>query len=208
MYNIIGKTTNFYKLLNLKNTCSDEEIIESYSKLSSHWDPTKNKCNFARERFTDISKAYYILSEKLSRKKYDILSKNKQQLNFEFTFKDALDVYEKFLTPNIENKDINIIQQNEKYSPGIPDELINELQGLSLNMHPGISGIPMNAEIHIISMDEMDPQMNGLLGSMMGNAMNSIHNVFNNIINNDINNVNMPNNNIDMGPNITILDED
>jgi len=205
MYNIIGKTTNFYKLLNLKNTCSDEEIIEAYSKLSSHWDPTKNKCNFARERFTDISKAYYILSNKSSRKKYNILSKNKQQLNFEFTFKDALDVYEKFLTPNVEKKEENISQQNEQYSPGIPDELINELQGLSLNMPPGI---PMNAEIHIISMDEMEPQINGFLGSMMGNAMNSIHNVFNNIINNDINNVNMPNNNIDMGPNITILDED
>ena len=208
MYNIIGKTTNFYKLLNLKNTCSDEEIIEAYSKLSSHWDPTKNKCNFARERFTDISKAYYILSEESSRKKYDILTKNKQQLNFEFTFKDALDVYEKFLTPNVEKKNENVIKPNEQFSPGIPDEIINELQGLSLNMHPGISGIPMNAEIHIISMDEMEPQMNGILESMMGNAMNSIHNVFNNIVNNDINNVNIHDNNLDTGPKITIIDED
>ena len=69
-------------------------------------------------------------------------------------------------------------------------------------------GIPMNAEIHIISMDEMEPQINDFLGSMMGNAMHSINNVFNNIINNDVNNVNIPDNHFDVGPKITILDED
>ena len=187
MYNIIGKTTNYYKLLNLKSNCSEEEIIDAYSKLSSHWDPTKNRCNFAQERFTDISEAFYILSNKKLRKKYDILYKNKQKLNFDFSFKDALDVYEKFLTPNIDtlNNNIDTLNNNidkfnnkkeevyfdnnnkSKEDVNINNNIINELNiphDILSHINSIHRNIPVTAEVHIISVDEMEPNFDGLFG--------------------------------------------
>lgn len=202
MNNIIGKTTNYYKLLNLKKNASEDDIMNAYSYLSSHWDPTKNSCNFAKERFTDISKAYYILSNQNLRRKYDILYKNKQQLNLNFDFNNALNVYEEFLTHNInllktknksENKNEFI---NEKK---IIDELIPNLINSNISMN---IPIPIT-EVHVISVEEMEDNFNignmfdNVINNFLGNSIQQIHNIENNSINNIT----------DSQPTFTIIDD-
>jgi DnaJ-class molecular chaperone len=77
MSNIKGKSKNYYRLLNLKKNASSHEILISYQKLITHWTKYINKSPIARERIIDIKKAYGILSDPITKKKYDLKIKKK-----------------------------------------------------------------------------------------------------------------------------------
>ena len=220
MNNIIGKTTNYYKLLNLKKNASEDDIMNSYSYLSSHWDPTKNSCNFARERFTDISKAYYILSNKNLRRKYDILYKNKQKLNIEFDFNNALNVYEDFLTHNInllknDNSDLCSEVENEKKN--INNIIPNLFENIAMQIPINEMQIPINemqipitemqipiTEVHVISIDDIGDNfpLNNMFDSVINNFLGKSIQSINNIKNHTFSNIN------NSKPTITIIDDD
>lgn len=65
---------NLYKILNINESASKEEIKKSYRKLSLIYHP--DKPNGDVEKFKKINNAYNILSEDESRKKYDFELKN------------------------------------------------------------------------------------------------------------------------------------
>ena len=65
--------TDYYKILEVNKTATDNEIKKSYRKLAMKWHPDKHTSNkdIAAEKFKTIAEAYEILSDPTKRRKYD-----------------------------------------------------------------------------------------------------------------------------------------
>ncbi len=63
---------DYYSLLGVTSSASQEELKKAYRKLAIKWHPDKNKDNpEAEEKFKQISEAYDILSNSQKRQQYD-----------------------------------------------------------------------------------------------------------------------------------------
>ena len=60
---------NYYKILGLQQTASQEEIKDAYRELAKKFHPDKNPNSI--DRFKRINEAYKILSDPQKRKQYD-----------------------------------------------------------------------------------------------------------------------------------------
>jgi len=71
---------DYYKILGVERTASDEEIRKAFRKLARQYHPdvAKDK-KTAEERFKEINEAYEVLSDPEKRKKYDELGANWKQ---------------------------------------------------------------------------------------------------------------------------------
>jgi DnaJ-class molecular chaperone len=64
--------TNHYKLLEVNEDASQDDIKKAYRKLSMKWHPDKNLNNSeAEEKFKNLNEVYSILSNPSKRKEYD-----------------------------------------------------------------------------------------------------------------------------------------
>jgi DnaJ-class molecular chaperone len=67
---------DYYEILGVKKTASDEEIKKAYRSLAKKHHPDKNKGNKeAENKFKQISEAYAVLSDKEKRQQYDRLGR-------------------------------------------------------------------------------------------------------------------------------------
>lgn len=66
-------TKNYYDILGVTNDATKEQISKAYKKLAVKWHPDKNQNNKeeAEIKFTEITKAYDVLSDEEKRKMYD-----------------------------------------------------------------------------------------------------------------------------------------
>ncbi|XP_058053227.1 dnaJ protein homolog 1-like isoform X1 [Anopheles bellator] len=64
-------TKDYYKILGVPKTASDDEIKKAYRKLALKYHPDKNKSPQAEERFKEVAEAYEVLSDKKKRDVYD-----------------------------------------------------------------------------------------------------------------------------------------
>jgi curved DNA-binding protein CbpA len=64
---------DYYKILNLQQSATNEEIKKNYHKLAKKWHPDKNGNLEALERFKLIKNAYEVLNNEASRREYDNL---------------------------------------------------------------------------------------------------------------------------------------
>ena len=63
---------DYYNILNVTKSASDEEIKRAYRKLAMKYHPDRNpNKKEAEERFKEINEAYAVLSDKEKRKQYD-----------------------------------------------------------------------------------------------------------------------------------------
>ncbi len=71
---------DYYKILGIKISSSEDEIKKAYRKLAKKWHPDRNQDDkFAEEKFKEISEAYEILSDTAKRKKFDDFIKTSQK---------------------------------------------------------------------------------------------------------------------------------
>lgn len=71
-----AKHKDYYKILGIEKTATEDEIRKAYRKLALKWHPDKNneneeKKNIAVKRFKEIAEAYSILSDKTKRQRFD-----------------------------------------------------------------------------------------------------------------------------------------
>lgn len=62
---------NHYDVLNITPHATQNEIKSAYYKLTLQYHPDKNKSEYAKQKFQDISDAYEVLSNHYQRKIYD-----------------------------------------------------------------------------------------------------------------------------------------
>lgn len=72
---------NYYNILNISETVSQEEIESAYKKLALKYHPDRNKDKDASEKFKQISEAYEILKDKNKRLDYDNRRKGINEFN-------------------------------------------------------------------------------------------------------------------------------
>jgi curved DNA-binding protein len=64
---------DYYKILEVSRTASQEEIKKAYRKMAMKYHPDRNKGDKSAEsRFKDINEAYAVLSNQEKRKQYDL----------------------------------------------------------------------------------------------------------------------------------------
>jgi len=66
---MMGK--DYYKILGLEKSASDNDIKKAYRKLALKYHPDKNKSPGAEEKFKEIAEAYEVLSDPKKRNIYD-----------------------------------------------------------------------------------------------------------------------------------------
>lgn len=69
---------DYYHVLNVPKTATQQEIQKSYRKLARTYHPDINKEKGAEEKFKKITEAYEVLKNPEARKRYDMLGKNYQ----------------------------------------------------------------------------------------------------------------------------------
>lgn len=71
---------DYYKVLGVNRSATQDEIKKAYRKLAVKYHPDKNKDDKkAEERFKEISEAYEVVGDPEKRKKYDSIGKNWKQ---------------------------------------------------------------------------------------------------------------------------------
>nr|CAB3238741.1 dnaJ homolog subfamily B member 4-like [Phallusia mammillata] len=89
---MMGK--DYYKVLGLTKSASEDDIKKAYRKMALKYHPDKNKSAGAEEKFKEVAEAYEILSDPEKRKIYDVHgeaglrggSTNGGDGNFSYTF--------------------------------------------------------------------------------------------------------------------------
>jgi len=66
-----AKSKNHYDTLNITPNANQNEVKSAYYKLTLQYHPDKNKTEYAKQKFQDISEAYEVLSNYEQRKIYD-----------------------------------------------------------------------------------------------------------------------------------------
>jgi len=73
------KFQDYYEVLGISRTATQEEIQRAYRKLARQYHPDVNKSTEAEDRFKRIGEAYEVLKDPEKRQKYDRLGANWQQ---------------------------------------------------------------------------------------------------------------------------------
>lgn len=68
---IMADSNDYYQVLGVTKTSSQDEIKKAYRKLALQYHPDRNKTKEGEEKFKEVTKAYEVLSNEEKRKSYD-----------------------------------------------------------------------------------------------------------------------------------------
>ena len=71
---------DFYEILGVPRTATQDEIQRAYRKLARQHHPDVNKDPIAEDRFKEISEAYHVLSDPQTRRRYDAFGPDFRQV--------------------------------------------------------------------------------------------------------------------------------
>ena len=71
----MATTRDYYEILELERSASDEEIKRSFRKLAQRWHPDVSTDGDADARFKEINEAYQVLSDPQRRQAYDMFGR-------------------------------------------------------------------------------------------------------------------------------------
>lgn len=83
---------DYYEVLGLDKSASDDDIKKAYKKLALKYHPDRNKDSDAETKFKEINEAYSVLSDKDKRSKYDRFGFD--SFNSEFNNEDIHNIFE------------------------------------------------------------------------------------------------------------------
>ena len=76
---------DYYKILEVSKTASQEEIKQNYRMLAKKWHPDANgNTKESEEKFKAISEAYSVLSSPEKRREYDVRSSFQDSTKYDF----------------------------------------------------------------------------------------------------------------------------
>ncbi|MFD9573406.1 DnaJ C-terminal domain-containing protein [Streptomyces sp. NPDC059982] len=75
---------DFYEVLGVSRSASQDEIQQAYRKLARKYHPDVNKAPDAEERFKDLNEAYSVLSDPKTRARYDRFGEDFRQVPEDF----------------------------------------------------------------------------------------------------------------------------
>ena len=87
-----------YTILGINNTASLKEIKTAYRRNAKKYHPDKNNNKGANKQFLNISKAYEILSNNDTKKKYD-----NEQYNKKIIDSNLINIFEKIFETSLDN---------------------------------------------------------------------------------------------------------
>jgi curved DNA-binding protein len=76
----MADSRDFYEILGVPRSASQDEIQQAYRKLARTYHPDVNKDPEAEDRFKDISEAYAVLSDPQTRRRYDAFGPDFRQV--------------------------------------------------------------------------------------------------------------------------------
>lgn len=101
--------SDYYKLLNISKTATNNDIKKAYRKLAIKWHPDKNNnSKESEEMFKKIAEAYSVLSDNNKRRQYDLRSDGSLDGGLVFDFDSAEQLFS-----NIFNSPIYSFNFNE-----------------------------------------------------------------------------------------------
>lgn len=123
----MSSVKDYYKILDIDNSASVDEIRKSYKIMALKWHPDKNKDKNTIDKFIEISEAYQILSDPLKKSQYDNLKNKRNNMNNmfdggEFNIQDPFEIFNSFFS--VINKVSNILNLFDSFNK-VPEFRIN-----------------------------------------------------------------------------------
>lgn len=134
---------NYYKILEVDEHATKDEIKKSYRRLSFLYHPDKNPNDLQKaELFKQINEAYQTLSDEAKRNQYDFELNLKHGNNVQMKFNDPMDAFMgSFFESVLQSKPKNKRNQTAKSM----DDIMNIIGGgLGMNMAGNIHNVNMN----------------------------------------------------------------
>jgi len=131
---------NFYDILNIDKSATEQDIKKAYKNLAKKYHPDKNKDKDTTEMFKEINMAYEVLKDKDKRYRYDLLSATEKielystfKHMFSYLNKDNMNPYNNFVKYFFDNEkdledDFNKMAFNKIYG-----KIYNKLNNTSIS---------------------------------------------------------------------------